>query len=132
VKRILALTLLFAASLCGQSTVVISHPTPTVMGVTIGATYCYFYSQLAGPGSVKAACWLNGVLDYNSVRYLPKTAITGNYTFGWDYVNKLCPTACGSITWEFSPSATPNAIDYKISGTLLPDPGSEPSEVGTF
>lgn len=130
-KRILALTLLFTASLCGQGAVVISHPTPTVVGVTIGATYCYFYSQLAGPGSVKAACWLNGVLDYNSVRFL-KSNITGIYTFGWDFANNKCPTACGSITWQFSPSATPNAIDYKVTGTVLPNPGNEPSAVGTF
>lgn len=111
-----------------------SHPAPTVRGVTIGGTYCYFYSQIAGPGSVKAACWLNGALDYNSVLFFgTKSRLTGSYAFGADSTG-ACPAGvtCGSITWIFSPGVAPNSINYKLTGTLVPDPGNEPSDVGTF
>lgn len=131
-KRIAA-SILFAASLFAQSGVVFNHPTTTIRGVTIGATYCYFYSQLPAPGSVHVGCWLNGVLGPNHVEPVTVTQISSSFTFGVDATG-VCPAGvtCGTITWIFSPGVAPNSINYKLTGTLLPDPGNEPSDVGTF
>lgn len=119
-KRFLALTL-FTVSLFGQGGVIINHPTSAIRGVTIGATYCYFYSQLPAPGSVHVGCWLNNVLTLNHVDSVTTTKVTGAFTF-----------ATGTITWQFTPGIAPNSINYKITGTVLPNPGNEPNDIGTF
>ena len=133
-KRILALTLFAVLCRGQQSGVTISDPTPTIRGVTIGATYCFFYSQNPVPGQVHRACWLNGVLGPNDVEPVTVTQVSGSFTFGVDPKTGACPAGvtCGTITWIFSPGVAPNSINYKITGTLIPDPGNEPSEVGTF
>lgn len=121
-KRIAALALLFVALGRGQqSGVVFNSPTSTIRGVTIGATYCYFYSQLPAPGSVHVGCWLNGALVRNHVDTVTSTEVDGSFTF-----------ATGSISWQFTPGAAPNSINYSITGTVLPDPGMEQMQSGTF
>ena len=132
-KRLIALTLFAALCRGQQSGVVFNHPTTAIQGVTIGATYCYFYAQLPAPGQVHSACWLNGTtVMLNHVDTVTSTEATGDFTFG--IVNGACPTgvACGQISWIFSPGTAPNSINYSITGTVLPDPGMEPTESGTF
>lgn len=132
-KRLLALTL-FAALLCGQGGVVINDFTPTVKGVTIGASHCYFWSQLPSPGWVHVGCYSGTTLDINAIFQVVVNQAEGNYTFGVDRTG-ACHTGatCGQITWIFQPKASaPNMIDFQITGVVLPDKTSGASESGTF
>ena len=134
-KRLIALTL-FAALLCGQQTgVVISHftaPSGAIVAVTIGAEHCNFFAQLPTPGNVHRGCYNGTTLVDNDVIDVTAFDQDGSFTFG--IVNGACPAGatCGSISWEFTPGAAPNKINYSITGTVLPDPGMEPTESGTF
>lgn len=133
-NRIIALTL-FAALLCGQQAGVVfgnfTAPSGAVVTVTIGASHCNFFAQLPAAGQAHIGCYTSAVLLVNEV--VDVTASDHDGTFAFGIVNGACPVGanCGSVSWQFTPGTAPH-FNYSITGTVLPDPGMEQMQSGTF
>lgn len=133
-KRV-CLLLLVALSLPGQQgAVVFNNFTATIKGVTIGASHCYFWSQSPAVGHVQTGCYLNGVLQYNAIAYsITQPGVVDSWAFGAN-PDGTCPANgnCGTITWQFTPGAAPNSINYEMTGVAIPNAGGEQRFTGTF